>query len=211
MKTRRLKKSVVYGLYAVSLFAFFGVIYLIESNIGNRNLKNNNIDYTYVSKTIFDDTVNVVANEAKIIKPYTDPDLKVLQKYYNYKDAESEQQKSIIYYQNTYMQSTGISYGGKDDFDVVSILDGTVISVKTDNIVGTTVEIKHSDDVISVYQSLDNVIVKENEVVTRGQVIGKGGTSNINKDLGNHVYFEIVVKGNTINPEDCYNKSLSEL
>ncbi len=211
MKTRRLKKSVVYGIYAVGIFAFFGTIYLIESNVSNKNLKKDNIDYTYVSKTIFDDTVSVVASEAKIVKPYTDSDIKVLQDYYNYKDSEEKQQKSIIYYENTYMPSSGISYGGKDDFDVVSILDGTVISVKEDNLNGTTVEIKHSDDVISVYQSLADVIVKENDTVTSGQIIGKGGQSNLNKDLGVHLYFEILVKGNPVNPLDCYNKSLSEL
>lgn len=211
MKVRRLKKSVVYGLYAVSLFAFFGTIYLIESSISKKDFKNKKPEYTYVSKSIFDDTLSVVASEAKIIKPYTDNSLKILKKYYNYQDAESEQQKSIIYYENTYMQSSGISYGGKDDFDVVSVLDGTVISVKNDNIVGTTIEIKHSDDVISVYQSLDNVTVKENDTVKKGQVIGKGGISNINKDLGKHVHFEILIKGNAINPENCYNKSLSEL
>lgn len=211
MKTRRLKKSVVYGIYAVGLFAFFGTIYLIESNISNKNLKNSNTDNTYVSKSLLDDTVSVVAEEAKISKPYTDTELKVLQNYYNYKDAEEEQQRSIIYYENTYMQSSGISYGGKDDFDVVSILDGTVISVKTDNTVGTTVEIKHSDDVVSVYQSLAEITVKENDTVTQGQIIGKGGNSNLQKDLGTHVYFEIIVKGNAVNPESCYGKSLSEL
>lgn len=210
MKTRRLKKSVVYGIYAVCLFAFFGVIYIIETNISN-SLKNTKEDYTYVSKSIFDNTINVVAEETKIIKPYTDTELKVLQDYYDYKADQTEQKKSIIYYENTYMQSSGITYGGKDSFDVVSVLDGTVLSVKQDNILGTVVEIKHSDDVISVYQSLSDVVVKENDTVTQGQIIANGGKSNLQKDIGTHVYFEMLVKGNAVNPNDCYGKSLSEL
>lgn len=209
MKERRLKKSVVYGIYALSLCAFFGLIYIIEGN-NNKTLKPKE-EHKYVTKTIFDDTVSVVADEAKIIKPYTDTELKVLQNYYNYEASTDEQEKSIIKYENTYMQSSGISYGGKEDFDVVSVLDGKVIKVKDDKVLGKTVEIKHSDDVISVYQSLSDITVKENDTVTQGQIIAKGGVSNLQKDLKNHVYFEMLVKGNAVNPEKCYGKTLSEL
>ena len=48
------------------------------------------------------------------------------------------------------------------------------------------------------------IAVSKDEVVTRGQTIGKSGTSNVEKDLGNHVHFELIVAGNTVNPETYF-------
>jgi stage II sporulation protein Q len=61
-----------------------------------------------------------------------------------------------------------------------------------------------------VYQGLSNVSVKENDEVKQGQTIAKSGTSNINKDLGNHLHFELYMKMVAVNPEEYYNKSINE-
>ena len=209
MKKIRLKKSVLYGIYGILVCAFFGTVLLIESANNKKDMSKQ--EEEYVTKSILDDTVSVVAEEDKMIKPYTDPDVKIVQNYYNYKDEEKKQQESIIYYQNTYMPSSGVSYGGKEDFDVVAIFDGTVTKVTNDDTLGTIIEIKHSDNVTSVYQSLGDTTVKENETVTQGQIIGKSGVSNLQKDLQDHLYFELLINGNTVNPEEYFGKTLSEL
>ena len=64
---------------------------------------------------------------------------------------------------------------------------------------------------ISVYQSLSDVIVKKDDLVIQGQIIAKSGTSNINKELENHLHFELYYKGKIVNPEEYYNKSVDEL
>ncbi|UKI27354.1 MAG: M23 family metallopeptidase [Bacilli bacterium] len=87
-------------------------------------------------------------------------------------------------------------------------MDGIVISVENNDILGTTVEIRHDNDLISVYQSLSNVNVKKDDKVIQGQIIAKSGLSNIEKDLGNHLHFELYYKGKIVNPEEYYNKSL---
>ena len=76
---------------------------------------------------------------------------------------------------------------------------------------GTTVQIKHDNNLISVYQSLSNVKVKVDDTVIQGQVVAQSGESNINKDLGNHLHFELYHNGNIVNPEEYYNKSIEEL
>lgn len=208
MEGRRLKKSVVYGIYSVAFVSVIGVIYLIESSIQSPQLEKENV---YVTGTIFDQSIPVLAETDKIIRPYLDEDITILKKYYDYKDDENSQQNSIIVYNNTYMQSSGVCYGGKDNFNVVAILDGEVIDVREDELLGKIIEIRHSNNLISYYQSLSDVSVVKNQTVKSGEIIGTSGTSNLNKDLGSHLYFELIINGTTVNPENYYNKQINEL
>ena len=41
------------------------------------------------------------------------------------------------------MPNTGILYSSNESFDVISVLDGKVEDVKTDNLIGNIVTIKH--------------------------------------------------------------------
>lgn len=206
---RRLKKGVLYGIYSLGLIGLIGTIYLIESSISNKNLDDDNT--TYVINTIFDDTVPVVADTNKIIRPYVDSNIKIYKKFYNHADSEESQKEAIITYQNTYLQSSGICYSNETSFDVVAILDGTVIDVKEDKLLGKIVEIRHSNDVISIYQGLNEVSVEKDMRVKAGDMIGKSGTSNLFKDAKNILYFEFIVNGTTVNPEEYYDKQINEL
>ena len=131
--------------------------------------------------------------------------------YYNKDDDEETQKNSLILFENTYLPSTGISYQSDYDFDVVSILDGTVITVKEDQTLGKIVEIKHDNNIISSYQSLSEVLVKEGDTLTQGTIIGKSGTSNLEKDLGSHLHFELTIDSNTVDPENYYDKELGNI
>ena len=159
-----------------------------------------------------DDKLNVVVdnlvsaqNLEKMASQMNLPSQKVQQ------GTDEEQQNSIIYYESTYMPNYAVAYGGAKNFEVISVLDGTVLSIKKDDLLGNVVEIKHDNELISVYQSLADITVKENQVVKQGDVIGKAGTSNINKDLNEHLLFEMLYKGQIVNPEEYYNKNISEL
>lgn len=208
MEVRRLKKSVVYLMYSLGFVLLVGIAYLIEGAFTTNSLDD---DTLYVSDTIFDEVLPVVAAETKIVRPYKDSEITILKDFYDYQADESSQEKAIINYNNTYLQSSGVSYGGKDDFDVTAILDGKVISVENDETLGTTVQIEHDNNIISVYQSLKDVTLKENDKISQGDVIGKSSTSNLDKDLGSHLYFELIVNGKTVDPENYFDKSLSEL
>lgn len=211
MTNRRLKKPVVYALYISSIIFVLGAIYLIEGTISNNNLSTHEEKPIYVVETILEEEIPVVGEDAKIIKPYTDSEIKIVRNFYDYEADNNSQVSSIIYHENTYMQSSGVSYGGKENFDIVSILDGTVANIKEDLLLGNIVEITHGNDMISIYQSLSEVNVKKGDEVKQGSIIGKSGTCNIAKDLGNHLDFELIVKGQTVNPESYYDKSVSEI
>lgn len=207
MTERRLKRSVIYAVYALGIISLIGTIYLVEGAMSNNSFKEDE-EYEYVSKTIFDTAVPVVNEVKELTRPYKDEDITILRSYYDYKADASSQEKSLIYYEGIYLQSSGVSYGRNDIFEVVSIKEGTVTDVKEDELLGKIVQIKHNDDTVSIYQSLSEVVVEKDEYVTRGQTIAKSGTSNVEKDLGNHVHFELIVSGNTVNPEEYFSKNI---
>lgn len=209
MENRRLKKSVIYGIYAFGFIFLLGIIYAIESYIFTYRYNENDIDY--VSKTIFEEEMPVVNTQKVLARPYLDSDIKILKGFYDYNADENSQQNSLIYYENTYLPNSGISYGKDDSFDVVAIYDGTVTSISQDNLLGTVVTVTHSNNVISIYQSLSEIEVQENQVINQGDIIGKSGVCNIEKDLNNHLHFELIVSGKVVNPELYYDKKIEEL
>lgn len=210
MKNRKLKKSVIYGLYAFGFVFLLGAIYAIESYIFTYRYNENDIDY--VNKTIFEEDVPVVKlTEEILIRPYSSDNIKIVKGYYDSKDEANNQQNALIYYENTYLPNSGVSYGGNDIFDVIAVYNGTVTSIKQDNLLGTIVTVTHSNNMISIYQSLSEVNVQENQVINQGDVIGKSGVCNIEKDLNNHLHFELILNGKVVNPENYYNKKIKEL
>lgn len=214
MKSRRVKKLVVPVVYGVCVVAFLFSMYF-ALRFANGVLFSNDDDTQYVDGEITEDNSNndipVVSTPTTIARPYVDASVSIGKTFYDYEATSEEQEKSIIYYEDTYMQNSGVDYVSENVFDVVSILDGTVISVEDNNLLGTTVEVRHSNNLISVYQGLSDVIVEENMVIVQGQIISKSGTSNINKDLGNHLHFELYYNGKIVNPEEYYNKNVDEL
>ncbi len=209
MTNRKLKKSVVYSAYSLGLILMIGMIFLIENNLPKKKFSNQ--EYSYVSKTIFDDVIPVIKTEEKLSKPFTSTDVKEVKKYYDYKGDEKSQQDSIINYDSTYMQSNGITYGKDTLFDVVSILPGTVDEIKTDELLGKIIKVKHNDNVTSTYQCLSNTTVNKGDTVIAGQVIGQSGNCSLESDVKNSVYFELMVNNESVNPELYYGKTLEEI
>lgn len=209
MKQRRLKKSVIPFVYVSAIVLVLGCAYMIESLVNQEGFKDED-KYGYVSETIFDNAEPVVNDDVVITRPYTDPDITVVKDYYDYKADSTKQENSLILYESTYLQNSGISFGGKENFDVTAILDGTVSSVEDDELLGKIIEVKHENNLISVYQSLSSANVKQGDTVKQGQVLGKSGTSNVEKDLGNHLHFELIDNGQTVNPNDYFDKKVEE-
>ncbi len=149
-----------------------------------------------------------VVNTTTIINPYLDQSVTIKKDYYDYKGDEEKQIKSITKKDNTYIQNTGIDYVCDKVFDVVSILNGTVISALDDETLGKSVEIKHDNGIISIYQGLSEIKVKKDDVINQGTVIGKSGTNELDKELGNHLHFEIYDKGMPMNPSNYLNQEI---
>ena len=109
------------------------------------------------------------------------------------------------------MQNTGILYNSEEEFDVVSVLDGTVTSITEDEILGKVVEIAHSTELITIYHCLGEVNVNVGDNVKQNDVIGKSGKVNIDEGYDNALLFEVNYKGSIINPTEFYNMQVSDL
>lgn len=217
MKKRKLKPFVVPAVYILSLAMLLTSVYFIERIINNVVFKSEDVsEVEEVEDVVSEDTdvtndMPVVNTEPQIIKPYVNESVKVVKNYYDYQADNASQEESILYYGDTYMQNSGIDYASDAEFEVVSILDGVITEIVDDEIMGKTVKIKHSNDLVSVYQSMGTVDFKVNDNVGQGAIIGVSGENNISRDLGNHLHFELYYKGNVVNPDDYYGKLTSEL
>lgn len=209
MTKRRLKKNVSYALYGLVFLAVFGAIFSIESAT-SPSLKNPEV--SYVSKTIIEEVDQPVVSINNIIKrPYNNDSVKIVKDYYDYKDEAVEQENSIIYYSDTYLQSSGVSYSADVPFDVISILDGVVTNITENDLLGNIVEIDHGNGIIGYYQSLTDIIVKKGDNVSQGTVLAKSGLSNIAKDLNEHLNFELSINGKLVNPEEYFDRNISDI
>ena len=215
MTKRKLKPFVVPMIYVLSIAMLIGSVYVIERAINTALLKNNEIkevnNEEEVPQEVVEDTQPVVSTDPQIIRPYVDANVKVVKNYYNKEADNATQENSIFYYGDTYMQNSGVDYASGSEFDVVSILDGTVMEVTDDEVMGKTIKVKHNNDLISVYQSMGNINFKKDDTITQGTIIGKSGENNISTDLGNHLHFELYYQGKVVNPEDYFGKLLGEL
>lgn len=206
MTKRKVKKSVLYVSYMIGVLLFVTIFSFAELKLNKKPQESE-----HVTKTIFENKIPVVNTVEVIARPYVDSSVKIKTNYYNKEDDVDTQKNSLILFENTYLPSTGIDYQSDYDFDVVSILDGVVITVKEDQTLGKIIEIKHKDNIISSYQSLSEVLVKEGDEVKQGTLIGKSGTSNIQKDMGSHLHFELTVDSKNVDPEEYYDKELGNL
>lgn len=168
-------------------------------------------DLTYVSDSIFDNSIPVVGNtDIVVLNPFNSDKVRVVSNYYNYQGESASQEGAIVRYDDTYLQNSGITYSSDEVFDVVSVMDGTVTKVYKNELLGNIVEITHDKNIISVYQMLNDVTVQTGTKVTRGQVIAKSGTSKLTETNYN-LHFELMKEGNLVDPNGFIGKNIKEL
>lgn len=206
MKRRKLKPYVLPTIMTLAIVSVMFGTAMLRSNL-QKDTSEDELT-SYVTSTVLEEEQPVIKESTIMINPYTDTTVSIGKNYYDYKADAETQEKSIVYHDNTYMQNSGTDFVGEKVFDVVAVLDGSVTDVKEDETLGKVVEIKHENGYISIYQSLSEVSVKKGDMVTQGQVIGKSGTNELDKDMGNHLHFELYVNGTVVNPTIYLNKEL---
>ena len=205
----KLKPFVFPTLYISLIFTLVLGLYFTTRNI-NKEVDHSLEDVTYVSNVILNDVVPVASVDSVFSNPYSTENVKIARYYYNLEDDADKQKESIVFYNNTYMPNTGIDYTNEETFDVLAIMDGSVIEIKEDEMLGKIVEIRHDNNIISSYAGLSEISVQKGEQVTTGTKIGISGTSKINENLGNHLHLEIYKDGINIDPLKVIGKKLGD-
>ncbi len=92
----------------------------------------------------------------------------------------------------------GIDIPAPKNTSVIASDDGIVIFAGYKNGYGNVVEIEHFDNKKTLYAHNNSIVVNEGQVVKRGQVIAKVGSTG--DSTGNHVHFEVKINNKRINP-----------
>lgn len=209
MKKRKLKGFVLPTIYImVMAILFVGISFL-----GNTLQSTQEYDNLSVS-AITKDVIPVVSNtetDKTVLKPFTSEKVSVSKSYYDMADDETHQQQSLVYYENTYLQNSGILYTSDDVFEIQAVLDGTVTNVTKDEILGNVIEITHNTNLKTIYYSLGEINVKKDDSVVSGTVLGQSGKNNLTNEKENCLLFEVYYNGTTLDPEDFYQMKLDDL
>ena len=178
-----IKSNMLY-IIAVAVVALVVAVVAIASG-GAGNIKDDVKEPT-VPVDVPSITYNVPLKDFTVIKEYSDTEL-----MYNATLKRWEAHKAI-------------DLGAEAGANVVAVADGKVTQVYTNYLEGTVIVIEHSNNMKSLYSSLDSdVKVKVGDTVKSGDVIGQVGTSaNGEHTDGAHLHFEFYRDGVKVNPND---------
>ena len=98
----------------------------------------------------------------------------------------------------------GVDIGAEAGTQVIAAADGVVYTTYVDDLMGTTVVIRHEDGYVSCYASLaEELSVSAGDQVIMGQVIGTvGETALIENAIGPHVHFSVTHDDKEMDPAE---------
>ncbi len=101
---------------------------------------------------------------------------------------------------NTYVFNSGIDISASFGEPIRAASFGTVIYIGNVKGYGDIIILDHGGNVVTLYAHLSKVLVKLNEQVSKGQIIGQVGTSGGVSTP--RLHFEVRVEGKPVNPFD---------
>lgn len=92
----------------------------------------------------------------------------------------------------------GIDFAGKEDGEIIATASGVVSWADDRYGYGQLIEINHGDGLKTRYGHNKDLLVNVGDVVTKGQVIARMGSTG--RSTGPHVHYEILLNNKQINP-----------
>lgn len=92
----------------------------------------------------------------------------------------------------------GVDFAAKAGSDVVAVAGGVVTGSGRRSGYGNVVQISHADGYVTLYAHNQSNLVQVGDLVQRGQVIAKVGSTG--RSTGYHVHFEVTQNGRVVNP-----------
>lgn len=158
----------------------------------------------YIQSKSYDEITELVRNNADrlrhipSIQPVLNKDLKYMASGYGVRIDP-------IY--NTRRFHSGMDFSSPKGTDVYVTGDGTVISAGFNQGYGNCIDIDHGYGYVTRYAHLSQINVHKGQKVTRGDIIGHVGSTG--KSTGPHLHYEVIFKGEHVNPANYYFQDLS--
>ncbi len=92
----------------------------------------------------------------------------------------------------------GVDFAGKEDTGIIATASGVVTWASKRYGYGNLIEINHGDGLATRYGHNKNLLVNVGDVVDKGQVIARMGSTG--RSTGPHVHYEILRNNKQINP-----------
>ena len=205
--TKYLMPTIYIGVIAVMVVSVMLVV------TGVKNFLTEEPKYNYTIDEYFQSDLSPVVSTTSdtIIRPYIDDSVKVGKYFYDFESDSNKQEGSLIYFENTYMQNKGVDYVNDENFDVLSVLDGEVISIEDNEVYGKVITIKHNDNLKTVYSNVTDVLVTVGYKVSQGEIIASSTASKLDTTNKSLLHFEVYYKENPMDPENLYTLKVNEL
>jgi len=95
----------------------------------------------------------------------------------------------------------GLDMAGRKGTPVVAAANGRVDQVFNDSALGRGLSIDHGNGIRTIYGHLEKVLVRQGERVTRGEPVGRMGSTG-SRSTGPHLHYALKVDGQYVNPRN---------
>lgn len=200
--------------FFVGILSLLAVALIVSASLNNIDDPIDDNPPTVVTPDDGDDEPADTKPEEVLVVPFaSDMEYVVVRKFYDKNASKEDQAKSLIKYGNTYRTSSGTGFAKNDNtsFDVLVALTGKVVEIKESPLYGNYVVVEHNDTLKTRYYGLSEVSVSVGDEVTQGTKLGVSGSTDIDKEAGNHIYFQVLKENKYVNPETLIGKKLSEI
>ncbi len=116
---------------------------------------------------------------------------------YYYKGEEIDRQRHV-----------GVDLASTAQAPVPAASSGRVVFTGNIGIYGQTVVLDHGLGLQTLYAHLSSIDVTEGDLVEKGHTLGRTGTTGLS--VGDHLHFEVLVSGTSVNPVEWWDASWIE-
>jgi len=103
----------------------------------------------------------------------------------------------------------GVDFRAPTGTSVEAVADGRVILAESHYYAGNSMYIDHGNGVISLYFHLSRFDVSQGDIVKRGQIIGRSGSTG--RATGPHLHLSISVQGRLVDPVPLFERTSDQL
>ena len=170
-------------------------------------------DYNYGTDILDDNSESVIMEDPDvsndIASPVDEGEGEITVHYYSKDADEATQQKSLIFYENTYLPNTGILYSADSEFEVKAVSDGKVSEILDDEFFGKCIVLEHNPNIRTYYYGLDNIEVSVGDEVASETILG---TSKVNEIMNTKktFLFEVYRDNKLMNPEEFIGTKITD-